>query len=264
MIEQQHLSDRSFEAHQAKQLESISMAQIRENASESCASEHYRFAQGEWQVGAYRGCGILAMTANHWLNMRLIEKLAEVQALLQNGFKEGEWYALPSASFHQTIANMLSAERFERNIIAAGLQAALPGRIHAVFSDMNAMIAKEPIRIRIAGIGIFRTAIAALGIFENEGDYKRLISFRNKFYSDPRMSALAIRLTRPFVAHITLGYFGKTLDPNQQKALADKLAALNFDFEQSSFHFLIDKAGFYNYENLSAFSRTDHDPEITI
>ena len=81
--------------------------------------------------------------------------------------------------------------------------------------------------MRLIGLSIFGTALGLLGVFENEVDYCRILDFRSAFYSDPGLQALDIRMTRPFIGHITLAYIESDLHAWQREKLAAAVHNIN-------------------------------------
>jgi hypothetical protein len=99
-----------------------------------------------------------------------------------------------------------------------------------------------------------------LGIFEKETDYQRILRFRSGFYSDPVLAALDVRMTRPFIGHITLAYIERDLTGQQRQQLAEAVHALNRQLKAVEPIFSIFSTGLRRYEHLSSFLRKDNFP----
>jgi hypothetical protein len=102
-------------------------------------------------------------------------------------------YPLPADSFHQTIANTLSAERFVEHIVDTGLSSTYPQIITEAMAQIAPVSVLEPIAMRLIGLSVFGSAIGMLGVFENEKNYQRILAFRRQLYDNPALQAIGIR-----------------------------------------------------------------------
>jgi hypothetical protein len=118
----------------------------------------------------------------------------------------------------------------------------------------------NPLAMKMIGLSIFGTALGVLGVFENEADYQRILHFRSGFYSDRGLAALDVRMTRPFIGHITLAYIETDLTGEQRQQLAAAVHALNGQLKEVEPIFSISSTGLRRYEDLSAFRRKDGFP----
>jgi hypothetical protein len=102
--------------------------------------------------------------------------------------------------------------------------------------------------------------LGVLGAFENEADYRRILHFRSGFYSDPGLAALDVRMTRPFIGHITLAYIETDLTGEQRQQLAAAVHALNGQLKEAEPVFHFSSTALRRYEDLSAFRWKDGFP----
>lgn len=253
--------DLSFQDYTQRQLHEISLEGIQASVNQISPSGHFSFRNSNWVPEPYEGFAILSMTQDNPGNVHLNERLKELQIEIESIFNHpGTFYSLPTVSYHQTIANTLSAERFQKHIKVPGLEKDYPEIIGNAFRKIHSFNENEPIRMSMVGLSIFRTAIGILGIFKKEDDYFRILRFRQKFYSNHPLQELGIRMTRPFIGHITLGYFEKVPDPGEAQLLSNKIQELNHELFKVPPVFFISQAGLRKYLNLSQFDRKDEFP----
>jgi hypothetical protein len=126
--------------------------------------------------------------------------------------------------------------------------------------DEAAVDGTTPLAMKMIGLSIFGTALGVLGVFDNVADYQRILHFRSGFYSDRGLAALDVRMTRPFIGHITLAYIETDLTGEQRQQLAAAVHALNGQLKEVEPIFSISSTGLRRYDNLSAFRRKDGFP----
>jgi len=253
--------DLSFQDYTQRQLHEISLEGIQASVPKIMPSGHFTYKNSYWDPEPYEGFAILSMIQDNPGNHVLDEKLREIQIEIASVFQNpGSYYSLPPASYHQTIANTLSAERFQKHIQIPGLEKEYPEIIENSFRKIRSYHENEPIRMSMVGLSIFKTAIGILGIFKKEEDYLRILRFRQKFYSHHPLQELGVRMTRPFIGHITLGYFEKSLLDSEAESLSRKVQELNEEIFTAPPVFFISQAGLRKYQNLSQFDRKDDFP----
>jgi 2'-5' RNA ligase len=167
---------------------------------------------------------------------------------------------LPAASFHQTVANTLSAERFKQNILRAGIEQSYPAIVKNAFNNTWVNKQPNPICMKLVGLSVFGTAISVLGTFENKADYNRIINFRAGFYEDEQLAGLDVKMTRPFIGHITLAYAEQKLNKNQRDHLANTINDINEQVFSKKHYFVISNTGLRRYEHLAEFQNAGNYP----
>ena len=208
-----------------------------------------------WAPQPYPGFAVVSMVDENPGNTPLPDALKAIQVeLLEQCPWEGCLYPLPASSFHQTVANTLSEERFLQYIVRPGLEPVYPDLIATVFEKMPVRPAST-LPMRLIGLSIFGTALGILGVFDNEADYCRILDFRSAFYGDPGLQGLDIRMTRPFIGHITLAYIEADLNTRQREELAAAVHRINRSLGRSLPAFNLSLAGLRRYHHLSAFLR---------
>jgi len=253
--------DLSFDQYTQRQLIEISPEILEKSIQEVRPSGHFQYLDTYWEPQLYEGFAIISMLEDNPGNHVLDEKLREIQKEIGKTIQDtGSYYSLPPSSFHQTIANTLSAERFYKHVKVPGLEQEYPEIIQNSFRKIRSYHENEPIRMSMVGLSIFKTALGILGIFKKEDDYLRILNFRQKLYSYHPLQELGVRMTRPFIGHITLGYFEKALNETNSKNLLKLVEEINADLFNAPPVFFITQTGLRKYQTLAQFDRKDHFP----
>jgi hypothetical protein len=255
-------ADLALQDYTGRQFRELQPDRLLERAMASRPSGNFRYIRAGWAPQPYPGFAVASMVDEHPGNMRLRDALQVIQAeLLEQCPWEGALYPLPVESFHQTVANTLSEERFLQHIVRSGLEPVYPDLVAMAFERMTVRPARA-LPMRLIGLSIFGTALGLLGVFENEADYCRILDFRSAFYSDPGLQALDIRMTRPFIGHVTVAYIESDLDTRQRSALAAAVHHVNSSLGDALPAFDLSLAGLRRYHYLSAFLREDDYPQF--
>jgi hypothetical protein len=230
-------------------------------------SGNYRYDGNGWGPQSYPGFAVVSMVDENPGNEGLADLLGKVATgLTERCPWEESIYLLPADSYHQTVANTLSEKRFLDHIVGPGLEGEYPGMVEKAFSEIEpgaaggATRATAPLAMKMIGLSIFGTALGVLGVFEQEEHYRRILHFRSGFYSDPGLAALDVRMTRPFIGHITLAYIETDLTGQQRQHLAAAVHALNGQLKEVEPVFHLSSTGLRRYEHLSAFRWEDGFP----
>jgi len=259
------IGDIPFEEYNKRQLYEVSAERTRERAFNAKPAGNFLYNGSAWLPQEYEGFAVVSMLSENEGNEPLATRLGEIQKELQYNLQPTyAFYQLPAESFHQTVANTLSADRFKNNILNAGLEEAYPKMISDVFNSIPNAENDVPIFMKMVGLSIFGTAIGMLGVFENEDSYNRIISFRSGFYSDNQLAKLDIKMTRPFIGHITLAYIEHLLNKNQKDHLATVINEINESLSQERNYFNISNTGLRRYHHLAEFIKQDSYPVKSI
>jgi len=257
----QAIADLSFEDYNKRQLFEISAERNKERALSARPAGSFVYNGKCWEPQQYDGFAIVSMVNESPENEFLTKKLTEIQNELKYNLTPVHgFYPLPTESFHQTVANTLSAERFNEHILSVGREGIYPSLINSAFNEIATEKREAPIRMKMAGLSIFGTAIGMLGIFEKEEDYNAVTDFRAGFYSDETLAKLDVRMTRPFIGHITLAYVEQNLNKNQKEHLADVVIEINEALAKEDNYFIISATGLRRYHHLAEFIKHDNYP----
>jgi len=259
------MSDLPFVDYINRQTYEVSAARNRERALKTKSAGNFVFQQNKWQPQEYEGFAVVSMLDENEGNAPLLARLISVQQELKYNLEpQYGFYLLPPDSFHQTIANTLSADRFKQHILYAGLEESYPGLVEQAFDQITSPGEGEPLSMQMIGLSIFGTAIGMLGIFEDKAAYERVTNFRAGFYGNHELAALEVRMTRPFIGHITLAYIEHSLNKNQKDQLAIVVNEINEALHSENLIFNIANAGLRRYHHLAEFIKRDDYPDFKL
>lgn len=264
-------ADLSFDDYTARQYRELGPDRLMERATALRPSGNYRYGAAGWMPQPYPGFAVISMVDENPGNESVVTVLSAIaDGLIERCPWKEAIYLLPSGSYHQTVANTLSEKRFLDHIAGPGLEGEYPEIVGRAFEGISsegvsgAVSATGanagPLAMKMIGLSIFGTAIGALGVFDQRADYQRILHFRSGFYANPSLAALDVRMTRPFIGHITLAYIETALSGQQRQQLAAAVHTLNCQLKEVEPVFSISSTGLRRYEHLSAFRRKDNFP----
>lgn len=252
--------DLSITDYQKRQWQEIASSRIEHCAFEVQQAGNFRHMAGSWLPNEYTGFAVVSMVEGNPSNSLLPFQLKQIQLELEERLSGTDsYYMLPPASFHQTLANTLSNERFKQKIVAPGIESSYPHIVEQAFGKIPP-VAGESIKMKLIGLSIFSNALGILGTFEQEEDYTRILHFRSHFYNDLQLSNLDVRMTRPFIGHVTLAYVERELDYDDRLRLAKVVREINERLYHGPLYFHIDQAELRRYQHLAEFKKQNHFP----
>lgn len=244
----------SYAAYQQRQHREISQDGLAFRAARLEPGGKFRFHAGTWMPEPYVGHAVVSMLDQDPANAPLAARLASIQNELSYNLADpSALYLLPTESFHQTIANTLSAEKHQRFVVERGLAGEYPAHVTSAFADLPPAPAQTPLSMRMIGLSLFSTAIGMLGVFDTEDDFQRVLHFREHFYGHERIGMLGIRRTRPFIGHITLAYIESLLDEAARSRLVEVAASINRLLADGDLRFHLPFAELRAYAHLAEF-----------
>jgi len=265
MTETAILTDLSLADYNNRQRYEVSAERNRERALNTKPAGNFFYQNSRWLPQEYEGFAVVSMLSENEGNEALQERLLSVQEELKYNLQPAYgFYQLPAKSFHQTVANTLSADRFKQHILCPGLEEAYPGIVEKAFEQIAASEENEPVVMKMVGLSIFGTAIGMLGVFDDEAAYNRVTRFRAGFYNNPDLAALDVRMTRPFIGHVTLTYIEHNLNKNQKDQLANVVTEINESLAGENLHFNITQTGLRRYNHLAEFNKQDNYPDFKL
>ncbi len=253
----------AFHAYNQRQNFEVSAERVLECATKAKPAGNFSFNGRNWVPNEYMGYAVVSMLNANPGNEQLLAYLTGIQASLDENLQPvNGFYMLPPESFHQTVANTLSDGRFKTNVLNAGIEAEYPDMVKQAFDKISVNRLQNPIKMRAAGLSVFGTAIGMLFTFDNEADYNRILRFRAGLYDDEKLAGLDVKMTRPFIGHITLAYIEQKLNKNQKEHLATIINEINEDVRSNAKknYFLISNTGLRRYDHLAEFCNADNYP----
>ncbi len=258
-----HSPDYPFDVYEKHQWFEINPLRIIEKSEQTKRGNKFLYnpVSSAWESIEYKGYAIVSMLNENAGNELAIRTIYNLQSkLLESLDNELFFYPLPEESFHQTIANTHSSDRFERYIAQTGKETQYPKMVAEVFKNATE-ISTEPLKMNLIGLSVFDTSIGILGVFANEYDYNRILHFRNLFYEHDLMKQMEIKMTRPFIGHITLGYIENRLNHLEAKLLANCVNEINETLTNKALDVNIGFTGLRKYEHLAVFNREPNFPQ---
>jgi 2'-5' RNA ligase len=259
-------SELDYATYQARQLRETTADQLAYRATQLRQSNKFVYEQippamerskvgvGFWRGLSYEGYAVVSMVDSNPQNNGLSDQLRAMQQQLLACFENpATCFLLPSASFHQTVANTLSDDRFREHIVANNLQDQYPAMVQDAFQHVSAATEPNPIQMRMVGLSLFSGAIGILGTFDDEADFDRVLAFREQFYADKNLMKLTVRRTRPFIGHITLAYLETELSATEKSQLVETCVAVNQALTERPLFFNISTTELRSYPHLADF-----------
>lgn len=263
MIISKKVTELTKEYHKELQLFETTLQGLNQRAEKLKSTNKFKYVDNVWQPQDYKGYAIVSMLDANPNNKELSENLVSLQNRIQEKMQlPHHFYMMPQKSFHQTVVNTLSGSRFKEHIINKGLEIKYPEIIKKALNKTTKIPLKSPIKMSFTGIAIFGSAIGVLGIIDEEEHWKSIMQFREALYSNPDLNKHDIKRTRPFIAHITLGYIYGELTLEQKKQLVQEIDAINTNFDFFELVFTIDKTELRSYDHLAEFISKPNYPKF--
>lgn len=260
------IEELSFDIYVNKQKNAIEKAYIVDRLKNIKKGNKFIYGNG-WKGRDYEGFAIVSMVQNNPNNDVLISFIDRVRKYLQSIMNENsdDFYFLPRESYHQTVANTLSAQRFHDFIKSKNLEVEYPAMVGEAFTVVPSKVQGRPIEMKIIGLSVFGSSFGLIGTFEEERTFKRITQFRDSIYSNPILNVHDVKRTRPFIGHITLGYFeGQSgLSNESVEVIANKFEALNDELQELDLSFTISNTELRKYYDLSEFNTHDLYPSYS-
>lgn len=256
--------DLDFTTYQKRQALYVSESQIRLDSQRIQCSNKFLYVNHRWVKNPYPGYAVVARLNHHENNAVLQSKLAALQLHIA-ALSSIPVFSLPPESYHQTIANTVSDSRFLEHVRIPNRE---QGFLHAVrnhFKECTMPPQPSPLVMRPAGLSIFGSSYGMLFSFTSEDPYRFILYFREQFYANAVLHSYDIRQTRPFIGHITLGYFGTDSTQEQKMQFANLIVSLNRSQEfQALPPFIMPRFVLNQYDELSCFNEYPQSPSFPI
>lgn len=263
MLTSEKITELTQQYHNERQEFETTLQGLNQRAEKLKPTNKFKCVEGVWYPQDYKGYAIVSMLDTNPDNEALSEKLVAIQNRIQDTMQlPHQFYMMPQTSFHQTVVNTLSGSRFKEHIIDKGLEAEYPQIIQNAFEKATASSLLLPIKMNFVGIAIFGSAIGVLGIIEDEQHWQAIMQVREELYSNPDLNKHDIKRTRPFIAHITLGYIDGELTTVEKQQLVKEINKINASIDFSELIFTIDKTELRSYNHLADFVSKPNYPQL--
>jgi hypothetical protein len=137
------MNDYSYDDYFERQSFEISPDCIREKLATIKKADNFEWVENNWKASSYEGFGVITMVEDHPKNELLITRLQDIQKEFdlklaeKDGDRRSKYFQLPAASYHQTVANLLSNERFQQNIVDRDLLNDFPNIVKEAFEEIE-------------------------------------------------------------------------------------------------------------------------------
>lgn len=263
MLTSEKITELTQAYHNERQAFETTLQGLNQRAEKLKSTNKFTCIDGVWHPQDYKGYAIVSMLDTNPDNETLSEKLVAIQNRIQDAMQlPHQFYMMPQASFHQTVVNTLSGSRFKEHIIDKGLEANYPQIIQNAFEKATASSLSSPIKMNFTGIAIFGSAIGILGVIEDKSHWQAIMQIREELYSNPDLNKHDIKRTRPFIAHITLGYIDGELTTAQKQQLVQEIEEINTNIDFSQLAFTIAKTELRSYVHLAEFVSKSNYPQF--
>lgn len=257
--------DLDFDTYQSRLSNAVTSTHLEKAASEITFGEKFqRNAEGAWESLPYKGFAVSSFVHQSPTSDLVAQTLTKWQQQIIESAEAVDWvFPLPASSFHQTIANTLSAKRFRKSIIGRGIEGIYPSMVEEAFEQIGGVKSSLPIKMKLIGISIFRSAWGIMGQFDDPADYERLIRFRSQFYNNSLLNEVDVKWTRPFIGHLTLGYFGRQPSAIESQKFLTAILEANDKIAETSLYFDMHQAQLCRYNHLAHFFYEPHFPHFS-
>jgi len=216
--------------------------------------DKFIYSSNGWSKTPYPGFAIVSMVNDQPGNKQVYQKMCAYRDQLEDLLPgDGICYLLPQESYHQTVANTLSAGRYHKYLVEQGLVSKYPDIVRQAFDSIKISQIANPIQMRLIGFSVFGSSMGLLGIFDSERDYEVIQQFRDEIYHHDMLNRLDVRRTRPFIGHITYAYFGPSI-MDYKSELTTSLIQLNREIEKEHLVVQFAHTQLRGYDDLSHFS----------
>ena len=156
------------------------------------------------------------------------------------------------------LSKHLQQQLIEKNVLEN-----FPGIIDTACKDLSEINA-APIMMRLQGITVFSNAIGVLGIFDKASDYKRITDFRASFYGNKVLEQVGVKMTRPFIGHITLAYIESDMSTQEKIILSESIIQLNKRIEMEHLLFAVEGTSLTYFMHLNHFCKKSNFANINL
>ncbi len=209
----------------------------------------YRFHEKEkiWKPLSCHGITILAEP--YAIGGNVVFALKTLQEKIQ--VLTHDFAPVPPETFHLTVADLIWGDKYAALIQSQGCEmqnTQIFQRVNAIFQGLEIRSLTQ--HATIVGVGGFPGAVVAFVNFE-EAVYNRIMTLRDKIYTDLILAQYGVFRERPFLGHITLGYI-EGVPPH---GLNDALNTIRFttDFMLPQWTFELSGVGIYTFRSMSEY-----------
>lgn len=228
----------------------------------ACAMQLQSIQQSPKFIGgkpvSFPGYSVITPTAgDDKANGEFYQQVANLQEQVLKQLGEDFFIALPTESFHFTLADLIWDESYRQAVAAnPNFDRELQQQVAASFQEYQAEAHGKPLVWQLWGAVIRPRAIMACLVPKDRESYQAVIKLRRSLYQNAGLIALGIEQQYDLTAHVTLGYFDDIPDLLNRDRLCIILSQINDRLVESELpEFTISQAQLRRFENMFQYER---------
>lgn len=226
-----------------------------------------RDSQGRVQARPFPGYSVIAPPyEDDKSNEGFYHHLAQTQKRLLSQLPSDFIFAVPPRSFHVTLADLIWGDIFESTVANnPQFETQLREQIALSFEQyQKENYCSKPLQWQLLGLIIRPRAIVVGLLPKDDNSYQQLIQLRRSIYQNQGLLALGLEQNYHFLAHVTLGYFGKVPEESEKDKIGATLTAINDQWLEADPKILkVHRAELRKFLDMTAFIREADFPIIT-
>lgn len=207
---------------------------------------------------SFPGYSVITPTAkDDEANTEFYQQIASLQKQLSEQLGENFFVALPTDSFHLTLADLIWDESYRQTVKAnPNFDRELQQQVAASFQEYQTVARSQPLVWQLWGVVIRPRAVMACLVPKDRESYQSAMELRRSLYQNAGLIGLGIEQQYDFTAHITLGYFDRIPHTLNRDRLCIILSQINDRLvERELPEFTINRAQLRKFENMFEYVR---------
>lgn len=199
-------------------------------------------------------------------NEEFYHHLAQTQKRLLSQLPQDFILPVPPNSFHVTLADLIWGDEFQAAVEKnSDFEAQLREQIAISFEQyQKENYISKPLQWQLLGLIIRPRAIVVGLLPKDEKSYEQVLQLRRAIYQNQGLLSLGLEQHYHFLAHVTLGYFGKIPQVSERNEICTTLTAINDQWLEADPKMLkIDRAELRKFSDMTSFTRSSDFPAIT-
>ncbi|AFZ49593.1 hypothetical protein [Dactylococcopsis salina] len=191
--------------------------------------------------------------------------LAQTQKRLLSQLPQDFILPVPPPSFHVTLADLIWGDEFQSAVAKnPEFETQLKAQIAASFEQyQRENYASKPLQWQLLGLIIRPRAIVVGLLPKDDHSYQQVLQLRRAIYQNQGLLSLGLEQHYHFLAHVTLGYFGKVPPESEKDAICTTLTAINDQWLEIDPKILtVDRAELRKFSDMTSFTRDADFPVI--
>lgn len=224
-----------------------------------------RRPDGTFSAVSFPGYSVITPpAAEDGANREFYQQLTALQGQLAHELPTNFLIPLPADSFHLTLADLIWDGAYRHANENPHFQELLRDRIGQSFHHCESLVKGVPLYCQVMGILLMPRALAVCLTPKDEESYDRITRLRRSIYQNSGLISLGIEQQYHLTAHITLGYFGDTLEPDERDRLESTLMHLNQQLllEHPMLPLLVHRAELRKFDDMTRYYREENWPAL--